>query len=139
MNDVATVDQVPDRYPNRFRKGDGRPRRNGAGLKHTRLLREAILLAAELEGEDGKGKGKLTGFMRKVAREDIRAFCSLLGRVIPLQVETRAHEMKEEVTYHNIDDVRRELAHRGISMEIALKVMRPDLVIDDLDADDVDG
>jgi hypothetical protein len=98
------------------------------------VLREAILLAAELEGQDGKGKGKLIGYMRRMASEDMKAFATLLRAVIPLQVETRTSEEKAEVTYHSVDDVRRELASRGISMEIALKVMRPDLVIeDDLD------
>jgi hypothetical protein len=116
-----------------FQKGN-RGRTVGSHNKHTRVLREAILLAAELEGQDGKGKGKLIGYMRRMASEDMKAFATLLRAVIPLQVETRTSEEKAEVTYHSVDDVRRELASRGISMEIALKVMRPDLVIeDDLD------
>jgi hypothetical protein len=44
------------------------------------------LKAAELEGENGKGKGKLTGYLRRVAREDFKAFSSLLGKVLPLQI-----------------------------------------------------
>lgn len=138
MDTTADNPVVPERYPNRFRKGDGRPRRPvGSNTKTTRILRDALLLAAELEGEDGKGKGKLVGYMRRVARDDMKAFCSMLGKVIPLQIETRGGlDQKEEVTYHSVDDVRRELASRGISMEIALRVMRPDLVEDDLDPDE---
>jgi hypothetical protein len=105
----------------------------GSTNKHTRVLREAILLAAELEGQDGKGKGKVVGYMRRMASEDMKAFATLLRAVIPLQIETRTNEEKAEVTYHSVDDVRRELASRGISMEIALRVMRPDLIEDDLD------
>lgn len=126
---------TPERFPQRFKPGNP-GRKVGTTTKTTRLIREAILIAAELEGQDGKGKGKLIGYMRRMASEDMKAFAMLLGRVIPLQIETRTNEDKSEVTYHNVDDVRRELASRGISMEIALKVMRPDLVIDDLDPDD---
>jgi len=118
-----------------FQKGN-RGRAVGSTNKHTRVLREAILLAAELEGQDGKGKGKIVGYMRRMANEDMKAFATLLRAVIPLQIETRGSEEKAEVTYHSVDDVRRELASRGISMEIALRVMRPDLVIDDLDDDE---
>jgi hypothetical protein len=125
---------TPERFPQRFKPGNP-GRKVGTTTKTTRLIREAILIAAELEGQDGKGKGKLIGYMRRMASEDMKAFAMLLGRVIPLQIETRTNEDKAEVTYHNVDDVRRELASRGISMEIALKVMRPDLVIDDLDPD----
>ena len=63
----------------------------------TRLLKEAILLAAELEGHDGRGKDELADFLRRVANEDIRAFAMLLGRVLPLQVEART-DMSVEVT-----------------------------------------
>jgi hypothetical protein len=126
----------PERFPQRFKPGNP-GRKPGTSTKTTRILRDALLLAAELEGEDGKGKGKLVGYMRRVARDDMKAFCSMLGKVIPLQIETRGGlDQKEEVTYHSVDDVRRELASRGISMEIALRVMRPDLVEDDLDPDE---
>jgi hypothetical protein len=67
-------------------------------------LKEAILLAAELEGSDGEGKDELVGFLRKVAKEDLRAFVSLLGRVLPLQVESRT-DMRSEVTYRTVEEV----------------------------------
>ena len=65
--------------------GPGRPK--GSPNKTTALLKEAILLAAEAHGEDDNGSNGLQGYMRKVAREDMKAFCSLLGRVLPLQIE----------------------------------------------------
>ena len=61
-------------------------RAKGTPNKTTAALKDAILKAAELEGEDGKGKGKLTGYLRRVAREDVKAFSALLGKVLPLQV-----------------------------------------------------
>jgi uncharacterized protein (UPF0335 family) len=120
------VTQLPERYPNRFRKGDGKVRNRGSN-KHTRILKEAVMLAAELEGQDGQGKGKLVGFMRKVAQEDLRAFCMLLGRVIPLQVEQKTiDDRPKRTTYKSVEEVKRELASRGIDMEIMFKIMQAD-------------
>lgn len=123
------------RFPQRFKPGNP-GRRHGTTTKNTRILREALLLAAELEGNDGEGKGKLIGYLRRVARDDMKAFCSMLGRVIPLQMqlETRGMEQqREETVYHSVDDVRRELASRGISMEIAMKVMLGNDAVEVLD------
>ena len=64
--------------------GPGRPR--GLQNKTTRTLKEAILLAAEEVGEDGEGSGALVGYLRRVARDDVKAFSGLLGKVLPLQV-----------------------------------------------------
>lgn len=65
-------------------RGPGRPK--GVGNRTTTALKDAILMAAEKEGEDGKGKGKLTGYLRHVARTDTKAFAGLLGKVLPLQI-----------------------------------------------------
>jgi hypothetical protein len=64
--------------------GPGRPK--GSTNKTTKTLREAILLAAEETGVDGKGKDGLVGYLKRVAREDVKAFSGLLGKVLPLQV-----------------------------------------------------
>lgn len=130
MTDTETGSNVvPIKQEKRGRFGKpgipnpGKPR--GAISKHTRLLKDAIMLAAELEGQDGEGKGKLVGFMRKVAQEDLRAFCMLLSRVIPLQVETKSMEPEQKrTTYKSVEDVQRELASRGVSLELMFKVMK---------------
>jgi hypothetical protein len=41
----------------------------------------------------------------------------LLGRVLPLQVESK-NDVHVEVAYRSVHEVRRELASRGISMEV---------------------
>lgn len=64
-------------------------RQKGAPNKDnkTRVLREAVLDAAERVGFDGQGKDGLRGYLEAVAIKDIKAFTSLLGRAMPLQVE----------------------------------------------------
>lgn len=64
--------------------GKGRPK--GTPNKTTTALKEAILAAAAEHGEDDAGKDGLQGYLRKVAREDVKAFTGLLGKVLPLQV-----------------------------------------------------
>lgn len=64
--------------------GPGRPK--GQSNKTTTALKEAILQAAAEHGEDDTGKDGLKGYLRKVAREDVKAFSGLLGRVLPLDV-----------------------------------------------------
>jgi hypothetical protein len=65
-------------------RGPGRPK--GKPNRTTTALKEAILAAAQAHGEDDKGKGGLEGYLRKVAREDVKAFSGLLGKVLPLQI-----------------------------------------------------
>lgn len=83
----------------RFGKGNpGKP--VGAKSKTTKVLKDAILLAAEQVGFDGKGNDGLVGYLRRVASEDVKAFASLLGRVLPLQLtgadgRTLAQELGE--------------------------------------------
>ena len=64
--------------------GPGRPK--GMPNKTTATLKEAILLAAEAVGEDGKGKEGLKGYLVRVAKTDVKAFAGLLGKVLPMQV-----------------------------------------------------
>ena len=64
--------------------GKGRPK--GSKNKTTTLLKEAILRAGEAVGQDGKGKGGLTGYLKRVAQEDVKAYSTLLGKVLPMQV-----------------------------------------------------
>jgi hypothetical protein len=69
---------------NLTRRGAGRPK--GSPNKTTAALKDAILMAAEQRGEDGEGKDGLTGYCAFLAKEEPRAFASLLGRVLPMQI-----------------------------------------------------
>jgi hypothetical protein len=99
-------------------------RKVGATSRYTRIIKEAVLIAAELEGENQHGKGKLVGYMRRVAREDMRAFCMLLSRAMSLQGENRTDDAPKEVVYKSLDEVKREMASRGISMDLMFKMSK---------------
>ncbi len=58
----------------------GKGRTLGTPNKTTAVLKEAILIAAELTGRDEEGKDGLIGYLQKVADEDVKAFCGLLGK-----------------------------------------------------------
>jgi hypothetical protein len=64
----------------------GKGRTKGTPNKTTAILKQAILLAAEEVGEDGKGKGGTTGYCRRLALQEPKAFASLMGRILPTQV-----------------------------------------------------
>lgn len=81
--------------PEMMAKGRKRPdnsgRAPGTPNKTTRILKEAILMAAEQTGDHGgKGKAKgadgLVGYLRWVARTEPKSFVVLLGKVLPLQI-----------------------------------------------------
>lgn len=64
----------------------GMGRVKGTPNKATKLLKDAILMAAELSGYDQKGKAGLVGYCRRLADDEPRAFAGLLGKVLPIQV-----------------------------------------------------
>ena len=98
----------------------GRPA--GSTNKVPTVLKEAIMLAAELEGWDGRGLDGLTGWLRHLAREDIRSFAMLVGKVLPYTIAAE-REVKVEVTYRTVAEIRRELLSRGINMESIARVL----------------
>lgn len=61
-------------------------RAKGTPNKTTKALKDAILMAAEATGYDGKGKEGLVGYLKHVASSDVKAFSALLGKVLPMQV-----------------------------------------------------
>lgn len=64
----------------------GKGKKPGTPNRTTKVLKEAILLAAERHGEDGKGKEGLTGYLVRLASKEPRSFAVLLAKVLPLQV-----------------------------------------------------
>lgn len=111
-------------------------RQKGSTNLETRLLKEALLIAAEQVGYNGKGRGGLVGFLKAVAEEDKRTFCAMLGRVIPLQLEAKG-DFRFDVTYRSPAEIKREMAARGITKESFARLLdSPDTI--DLDDEDYD-
>lgn len=85
------VKQTPDNAKiGKGKAGPGRPK--GKGNKTTTLLKEAILRAGELAGDDYKndhklGDGGLVGYLRVQAKENPGPFMGLLGKVLPTQLQ----------------------------------------------------
>jgi hypothetical protein len=120
----------------KFEKGQKRPknagRREGSINKTTGLLKEAVLLAAELEGDlslqefrtsaqryresdqQAAKRGGLVGYLRYLAREHPQQFVSLLGRAMPLQVRVDA---RSETVFRTVTEIREEMARRGVPLE----------------------
>ena len=123
----------------KFVKGAKRPlnagRKRGAANKTTALLKEAILLAAELEGdqdlrttarlngetdEEIAKRGGLIGYLRWVARNNPAPFVTLLGRVMPTQLRVDAHT---DLTYRTVAEVERDMAARGFAVADLVPLM----------------
>ena len=78
------------------RKGAGR--KIGANGKINKLIREAVLEAADNVGSDGKGKGGMVGYLQERAIDQPQAFMGLLGRAMPMQVEGSGDDGSIEIT-----------------------------------------
>jgi hypothetical protein len=90
-------------------------RRLGVPNRNTRVLREAVLLAAVAAGSE-KGKNGLYLYLKKVAKKQPAIFLPLLGRLLPLQVESQ-QTSKTEVTYRSAAEIHQELARRGVPVD----------------------
>ena len=104
------------------RESDGRFRPNNTGgrppgtpNKVSRTLRECVLMAGEIVGSDGKGRDGLLDYLVRIARRDPKTFCGLLGRLLPVDLHTKAEE--PERTFRTIEEVRAEMLQRGMSAD----------------------
>ena len=118
----------------RFEKGRAKTggRVKGSPVTNSLLLKDAALLACQLEGdvdllgidlkdkrqrkllrerykkltEEAAERGGLVGYFRWVAREHPTAMMSFLGRLLPFQVKVDAHETVE---YRSVEEVKRDI------------------------------
>jgi hypothetical protein len=80
---------VPKVGENKGNAGKGRPK--GSPNKTTRAIREAVVEAFDKAGG--------VDYLVQLAKEDPRTFCTLIGRVIPLQVEG---EMDQNIVFKTV-------------------------------------
>ena len=111
MDTNQTNNKASGLRPNR--RGERRGgRKAGTPNKVTGSLKEAILLAAEAVGADGKGKDGLLGYLTSLARRHPAIFVPLLGRVLPLQIDQKT-EQKPVVRYETVEERRAAMIAKG--------------------------
>ena len=85
----------------------------GQQNKTTKAMKEALILAAEKVGSDGKGKDGLVGYLERLARREPRSFASLLGKLLPFQI-TGKDGMPLSVMFRTKEEVIKEMQDRGL-------------------------
>ena len=94
--------------------------RKGIPNRTTRILKDAMLMAAEQAGDlsgiaredlstEGieKGKDGLVGYLRWAAKCEPEAFLHILGKLIPVQMK---------VVYHSVEELQHDVTARGINL-----------------------
>jgi hypothetical protein len=97
----------------RFEKGHVKRagRTKGTPNKLTREIKDAIVGAAAELGSNGKGKGGLQGFMKFLAREELKTFGTLIRAIIPTQINATVSPPR---VYRSPEEIRAEMTARGI-------------------------
>lgn len=110
----------------KFAKGNagGRGRPLGKPNKVTAVLKNATMEAAAMVGFDQEGEGGLHGYLAWAAINEPVAFLRLLEKVLPLQI-TGSIVSQHTQRYETMDDLREELAARGLPAPRALIDITP--------------
>jgi hypothetical protein len=113
------------------------PQRRLAGLKTTRILKDALIIAAEAAGapqieydnETGRiisaepGPGGLHAYLLNAALYHPRTFLNMLAKCMPYQLNMKT-DVAEPRVYESVEEVRKEIIERGLD-----KLLRPEVVI----------
>ncbi len=113
----------------KFEKGNTYGRetsRKGVPNKTTRILKDALLLAAEQVGdisgiaredlsEEGieHGKDGLVGYLRWAAKCEPKAFLHILGKLIPVQMKV---DSVTQTVYQSVEELQHDVAARGLNL-----------------------
>jgi hypothetical protein len=81
-------------------------RAKGTPNKTTVLLKDAILKAAELAGEDIEKEGGLVAYLKQQAQENPGPFLALVGKVLPLQIQAQVNH-KATITDAELEAIAR--------------------------------
>ena len=82
-------------------------------------LNEAIMRVAASEGEDGKGKGGLLGYLRRLNKKHPQSFVALMSRVPP----QTATVPLGKVVYKTVEEAAAALRAKGITDGMVAELM----------------
>jgi len=117
--------------------GPGRPR--GLQNKFTRLIKEAVAMAAENAGNFLHSHQRcqsmgLTGYLEWMSLEHPAVFGALIKMIYPSQVTVKLDDGRQP--YKSFEDLRQAMLQRGLPPEMVETTM-PKLTFRPLDDDDV--
>lgn len=95
------------------------------GDTRPKTLLDAFALAAELVGDNGRGRGGLVGYLRRIASEEPVAFLAAWGRAPAL--DARNPPTPEPVIAETIEELAEAMYNSGLhagALEIVVEVMR---------------
>lgn len=97
-------------------KRPGRPK--GSVNRNTVLLRDAVMMAADLAGKQLDKKNKdhlgLVRYLKWLAINEPSSFVSLLGRIIPLQIDAK---IRNEMVTNTRSELLQILSDRGLPVQ----------------------
>ncbi len=97
-------------------------REKGVTNKTTGLLKEAIILAAEAEGDNQKGRDGLVGYLRVLARREPNVFGRLLEKLLPYQL-TGKDGAPMQVVHNTREQLIERMKERGLPLPPSLMEM----------------
>lgn len=92
---MAQTENTPSKVQTKNLTNAGKGRPKGTPNKTTRMLKDALLIAAEQAGAQ-YGKVGMVSYLEHQAHENPQAFMSLLGKVLPIQLRA---EIEGDVTH----------------------------------------
>jgi hypothetical protein len=145
MRKVTTRKGVELLVPEKGEKHPNAGRPKGSKNVMTRLLKDAILLAAE-QSKHSKD-GSLAGYLTYLADNKPELFVPLLARLLPLQEKELAQAAKERdkprkrVVYRSVAEIRAELIARGLpvhKVDMLMSTQSPNVIHGPFKTRDVD-
>lgn len=104
-------------------------RQKGTPNKVNATVKEALVMAMEASGLDGKGKDGMVGYLRWLSRAEAVAFATLIKSIIPLQLQaalniTNNNDPDEVLS---LEELEKRLAERGLRpmLDITPPASRP--------------
>jgi hypothetical protein len=97
-------------------------RKKGSTNKTSRLLKEALIMAAENVGLDGQGKNGLVGFLTRVALKDPQTFMRSMEKLLPMQI-TGKDGSPMQVQHSTKDQIVERFKERGLPLPPSLLEM----------------